>query len=246
MKIKLYNDNCLRILPKLGYYECIFADIPDNIGLKYNSYNDNLPVCDYIQWIDTLIRNALQHTKIFWISFNTKWIVEMGHNLYYLLNSYNDFKLKTCVQTFTFGQHNQRDFCNNHRPLWRISHKDAIFYPNNIREKSWRQIHSDKRANPAGRIPGDVFNIPRVTGNSKQRKKWIPTQLNTLLLEKIISFSTMPGDTVLDLCAGSGSMLTACKKIDRNCHLIEIDRSYCEKIAQDHNLTEIRTIGLWV
>lgn len=243
MNRKLINGDCSKILSTLDIYDCIFVDIPDNIGLKYNSYNDKKNKSDYICWIHNLIQESLKHTEIFWISFNSKWIAEIGSIIYYSLPI--DWKYKACVQIFTFGQHNQNDFCNNHRPIWRISKKDARFYPNNIREKSWRQIHGDKRANPAGRIPGDVFDIPRVTGNSKQRKKWIPTQLNTLLLEKIVKFSTKPDDIVLDLCAGSGSMLTTCKNLVRNCHLIEIDRLYCAKIAQEHNMQEI-TPGTWI
>lgn len=244
MKKKLINGDCIKILPSLSNYDCIFADIPDNIGLKYKTYNDKKPATQYLSFIENIIDLSLCRTKIFWLSFNTRWTAEIGHVIYNKMQTTSDIKYKPCIQTFTFGQHNQNDFCNNHRPIWRISRKDARFYPDNIREKSWRQIHGDKRANPAGRVPGDVFDMPRVTGNSKQRKKWIPTQLNTLLLEKIVKFSTEPDDIILDLCAGSGSMLTVCEKLDRNCHLLEIDRFYCEKIAQEHNMQEIIP-GIW-
>lgn len=240
---KLYNGDCLKILPKLHQFDMIFCDIPDNINLKYQSYKDNLSILDYMNWIRQIILTSFLKTDILWLSFNAKWSAHIGYITYNILITSN-LKYKPCIQTFTFGQHNKNDFGNNHRPIWRFNTKNAKFYPKQIMEPSWRLLNNDARANPMGRVPGDVFNIPRVTGNSKQRKKWIPTQLNLLLLEKIIKFSTKTNDTILDLCAGSGSMLQACKNTNRNCDLIEIDKYYCEQIAKEHNLQQIN-LDLW-
>lgn len=233
---RLYEGDCLSILPKLSKYDCIFVDIPDNIQLKYNSYNDNLSEDDYIFWISKIIKESLLHTDIFWISFNAKWTAQLGYIVYQLLINNNELKYKPCIQSFTFGQYNKYDFCNNYRPLWRINKKDAIFYPSQVLEPSWRLLNNDPRANPKGKVPGDVFNVPRVVGNSKQRKKWMPTQLNTILLEKIIKFSTPLNGLVLDLCAGSGSMYSACNNINRQCDLIEIDKDYCTNIVKEYKI----------
>lgn len=240
---RLICGDVLTVLPTLGSYHCIFADIPDNIGLKYNTYKDKKNVYDYLKWIEKIIDISLISTKIFWLSFNAKWTAEIGSVIHWITQRKN-IQYKPCIQYFTFGQHNKKDFGNNHRPIWRIYHKDAKFYPDNVREPSWRLKHGDKRANPLGRVPGDVFEVPRVTGNSKQRRKWIPTQLNTNLLKKIVLFSSPDNGLVLDLCAGSGSMLRAAKETHRQCDLIEIDRFYCEQIAKEHNMVEIST-GIW-
>ena len=57
---------------------------------------------------------------------------------------------------------------NNHRPLWRLMHKNtAVLYPDQIRVPSWRQENGDKRADPRGRVPGDVFDFTRVTWELK-------------------------------------------------------------------------------
>ena len=85
-----------------------------------------------------------------------------------------DLEAKPCVQTFTFGQHNHHDLGNNHRPLLRLRWHDAPLYPDAIRVPSWRQENGDKRADPRGRVPGDVFDFTRVTGNSKQRRHLAP------------------------------------------------------------------------
>lgn len=82
--------------------------------------------------------------------------------------------------------------------------------------------------------PGDVFDFPRVTGNSKQRCDWHPTQLHEDLVERCIKLSTKEGGTVLDPFGGTGTTLRVCKKINRSCTLIELDPFYCEKISEEH------------
>jgi DNA modification methylase len=151
-------------------------------------------------------------------------------------NCKQEVEVKPCVQTYTFGQHSHTDLGNNHRPLWRFKWKEAKLYPDAIRVPSWRQENGDKRADPRGRVPGDVFDFPRVTGNSHQRRTWHPTQLNEGLVERCIKMSTRPGQTVLDPFGGTGTTLRVCKRIERFCTLIELDWGYCEKIALEHGL----------
>jgi DNA modification methylase len=144
--------------------------------------------------------------------------------------------VKPCVQTFTFGQHRHEDLGNNHRPLWRFQWPDAPLFPDSIRVPSWRQENGDKRADPRGRVPGDVFDFPRVTGNSKQRRRWHPTQLNECLVERCLRLTTPPNGTVLDPFGGTGTTLRVCKNLQLQCTLIEIDALYCAKIAEEHGL----------
>ena len=143
---------------------------------------------------------------------------------------------KSCVQTFTFGQHSHHDLGNNHRPLLRLRWHEAPLFPDAIRVPSWRQENGDKRADPRGRVPGDVFDFTRVTGNSKQRRAWHPTQLNEGLVERCIKLTTPEGGTVLDPFGGTGTTLRVCKRIQRPCTLIELDSDYCAKIAEEHGM----------
>jgi DNA modification methylase len=101
---------------------------------------------------------------------------------------------------------------------------------------SWRQENGDKRADPRGRVPGDVFDFTRVTGNSKQRRAWHPTQLNEGLVDRCIKLTTPPGDPVLDPFAGTGTTLRVCKALGNPCTLIELDPGYCKRIAAENGL----------
>lgn len=241
MTHRLYNGDCLDVLRNREVRaKCLFADPPDNIGLGYSKYKDRKKKDAYERWLWDCLELFVASADIVWISFNAKWTHTMGYGVRFLLENNKQLVFKPCVQTFTFGQHSHTDLGNNHRPLWRIMRKDATLYPENIRVPSWRQLNGDKRADPRGRVPGDVFDFTRVVGNSPQRRSWHPTQLNEGLVERCVLFSTKPGDMVLDPFAGTGTTLRVCKRIDRQCTLIEYDEDYCNKIAEEHGLTRHR------
>ena len=62
-----------------------------------------------------------------------------------------------------------------------------------------------------------------------------PTQKPVNLLKRLISIFTDPGDTVIDVCAGSGSTLRAARELGRHSYGFEIDREFYAK-ARDEML----------
>jgi hypothetical protein len=411
--ITLVNDDCLGYLhSNPGTWTTLFADPPDNIGLGYSGYKDRLPDDQYVALLRQWLNCFILHAKTVWFSYNARWTFEVGKIILDILGlRAGDVEAKPCVQTFTFGQHCHTDLGNNHRPLLRLRWHDAPLLPDAIRVPSWRQEHGDKRADPRGRVPGDVahfenaretlplpnwtaddverflakiarageaecwewtaskdqgyghfrigdklyhaarlmwrlthgvdpmgqlvyhtcdnpgccnpahlflgtdadnnadkekkrrgkhpagednglaklsaedvitiwhsadspadlgrrfgctgenirfiqegrtwqhvtrdlplsdvFNVPRVTGNSKQRRDWHPTQLNERLVERCILLTTPKSGTVCDPFAGTGTTYRVCKRINRPCTLIEVDPLYCGKIAEEHGLRSV-------
>jgi DNA modification methylase len=274
--MKLIAGDCLTVMRALGQFDCIFADPPDNIGLGYETCNDNLPDEEYLESLRAWFLECTLHSSKVWFSFNAKWTAQFGEIVAQFLRDSPGWTYHACTQVFTFGQHNDRWLGNNHRPLWCIYHRDAEFFADDIRIESWRQRNGDKRANPRGRVPGDVldmqypfdveqwltpyaheissdgweaivaqltaihpgdvFDFPRVTGNSKQRQDWHPTQLHEELVERVVKFSCGKTGQVLDPFAGTGTTLRVCDRIGRDGTSIEMDRSYCEKIAEQLGL----------
>lgn len=233
----LYQADCLEFLKgSAATWDTIFADPPDNIGLEYDSYRDHMPKPQYVAKLDAWLRAFLDRANTVWLSFNSRWICELGRIVACLLERIDTIEVLPCVQTFTFGQHLQTDLGNNHRPLWRFRWRDAPLFPEAIRVASCRQENGDKRADPRGRVPGDVFDFPRVTGNSKQRRDWHPTQLHEGLVERCVRLTTPPGGTVLDPFAGTGTTLRVCNRTGHVCTLVEMDRGYCRKISEEHGL----------
>lgn len=398
-------------------FNCCIADPPDNIDLGYGVYKDKMPDAEYLRLMHDWLWMCIQKSDTTWWSFNAKWTIQMGQIAGSILDRVNagqnpHLEVKPCVQTFTFGQHNQHDLGNNHRPLWRFKWEGAPLYPDQVRVPSWRQLNGDKRADPRGRVPGDVanyeqytrstsplpiltpdaierflskiskgsknvcwewlagkrggygrfrigthlyvatrlmwrlvhgsdpvgqlilhqcdnpyccnpdhlflgsgadnnldkeskqrgkhprgeqnglaklreddvlrifqsvesnkdlaakykvtdvaihairtgrtwqhvtnkllttdvFNSPRVTGNSKQRRSWHPTQLHEDLVERAIKLTTEEGALVLDPFGGTGTALRVCNRINRDCTLIEIDPAYCDHIATENNICAV-------
>ncbi len=266
MSHQLYHGDCREIIPRLENWipTCIFADPPDNIGLGYNEYSDRLSDEDYVKLLDRWLYLFVETASTTWFSFNVKWLIDVSIISRSLEEKFPDLDISHQVQTFTFGQHNKRDFGNNHRPLWRFRHPDACIYPEQIKVKSKRQEMGDKRAAPGGRVPGDVHNFPlilegvkpstvdsifdwldlepdvydypRVTGNSHQRRSWHPTQLHEGLVERCIKSCTVEGNTVCDPFAGTGTTLRVCERIGRSCVTMDTDREYCERISEENGI----------
>lgn len=240
--MRLINAKFQDALPKMDPVKMIFADPPDNIGLGYGECDDDLSSQDYWNLLNDILWLAKDKCDVLWVSFNARHLPLMGHLVHDFIRPElgDSWTLKPCVQTFTFGQHNQHDLGNNYRPLWRFTRDGCVtLYPDAVRVPSWRQLHGDKRADPRGRVPGDVFNFPRVTGNSKQRRKHHPTQLHESLYERCIKLCCGPKDEVCDIFAGTGTLARVCARTGNPCTMIEMDHLYCEKIAEEHELRQV-------
>jgi hypothetical protein len=146
------------------------------------------------------------------------------------------------MQYVTFGRYIHGDFGRCFRPLLRIQRKGAEVFLDRIRVESERQRMGDKRADPRGKIPGDVWQFNRVTGNSKQRRKWHNTQLNEELYERCLLYSCSDKDRVADLFAGTGTMARAVRNLDMdlNVDLFDVSTMYCTHIAAEHSVGVIQ------
>jgi DNA modification methylase len=211
----------------------IFADPPDSIGLKYNGFKDKFTAAEYHHLLWCILYRSAQVANVIWLSVNTRHVPLLGHITYEFLQDYPEWEFKPCVQTFTFGQHNHNDHGNNHRLLYRYMRTGTQLYPDAIRVQSERQKMGDKRADPRGRVPGDVYDFPRVTGNSKQKRKFSPTQLNEGLYARCIKLCCAPGSLVVDLFAGSGTLGRVAGRCGVNALMIELSRETCDNILID-------------
>jgi hypothetical protein len=219
--------------PHQDEYRMIFADPPDGIGMDYKGFKDKIKPADYENLLYTILHQGSRIAKVVWMSINSKHTALMGHIAYEFAKVRPDWEFKPCIQFFTFGQHNHRDFGNNHRLLYRFQQTGVSKYMDAVRVPSWRQLNGDKRADGRGRVPGDVFEFPRVTGNSKQRRDFSPTQLHEDLYVRCIRSSCAKGDTVVDLFAGSGTLGRVSTRCGVHALMIEKSRPTCNAIMRD-------------
>ncbi len=144
---------------------------------------------------------------------------------------------------YTFGQQTKNKFARSHTHIFYFVNdpKNFTFNDYAVRVPSDRQlIYEDKRANPAGKMPDDVWEDSRVCGTFKERTGWHPCQMPEQLLMRIVAASSNAGDCVLDPFVGSGTTAAAASKLRRNYVGIEISADYAKKANQRLARTETR------
>lgn len=234
----IYNMDCLDYLKNCdkNQYDLIFMDPPDNIGAKYEGSSDKVPDEQYYDKIYSVLSSAIFVAPCVWISYYWVHDVRIKSDIYRILCENPNVSAKTFIWRFTFGQYKKSDCASGFRFLVRLSRDYTWFNTGAIREESERQRLGDKRADPLGRVPDDFwcFDIPRVTGNSTERRPWHPTQHPELLMERIINMCTVDGGKVLDCYGGTGTTLRVAKRLGRHCDVCEISLSYCERISREN------------
>jgi site-specific DNA-methyltransferase (adenine-specific) len=224
----LYCGDCIDFLDELDgrRVPLIIADPPDNLGLAYHSYKDKRH--DYYQWMELLIRKSMESCDTFYLSYYWSHDLKIKAILERLTRR-TSWDVKTFIWRYTFGQYLDNDCGSGFRFVVRIRRITAGHYPDAIRVSSRRMEIGDSRA--AGpRVPDDVWDFSRVCGTFNERQEWHPTQHPVDLYDRMIRLSSKPGDAVVDLFAGSGTIFrTTDSRIKIGC---EIDPYYCEKMGQ--------------
>jgi site-specific DNA-methyltransferase (adenine-specific) len=221
------------------FADLIFADPPFNIGYKYDKYYDKVKSKNYIAWTRewmTVCKKVLKPAGSFYIAIGDDYAA----NVKIIADQLGLHLRNWIIWHYTFGQQTKNKFARSHTHIFYLVNdkKNFTFNDHAVRVPSDRQlIYNDRRANPAGKMPDDVWTeYSRVCGTFKERTGWHPCQMPESLLKRIIAASSNPGDCVLDPFCGSGTTPAAARRLDRDFVGIEISREYVEntrkRIAQ--------------
>lgn len=230
---KIVCGDCIEILGKVKkpFADLIFADPPFNIGYKYDKYYDKVKSKNYIAWTRewmSVCKKVLKQNGSFYIAIGD----EYAANVKTIADELGLFMRNWIIWHYTFGQQTKKKFARAHTHILYFVNdkKNFTFNEYAVRVPSDRQlIYNDRRANPAGKMPDDVWDgYPRVCGTFKERQEWHPCQMPENLLKRIIAVSTKTGDCALDPFSGSGTTLAAAKQQGRNYVGVEISKKYAE------------------
>ena len=228
---KIICGDCIEVLAKVRkpFVDLIFADPPFNIGYKYDKYNDRQKREEYVAWTKDWMmacKKVLKPTGSFYIAIGD----EYAANVRIIADGLGLIMRNWIIWHYTFGQQMKKKFARSHTHIFYFVNDEKNFTFNDcaVRVPSDRQlIYSDKRANPEGKMPDDVWTeYPRVCGTFKERAGWHPCQMPENLLKRIIAVSSNPGDCVLDPFGGSGTTLAAAYQLGREYVGIEISQKY--------------------
>jgi len=230
---RIICGDCIEVLSNARepFADLIFADPPFNIGYKYDKYHDKVKKKNYIAWTKdwmTACKRVLKPHGSFYIAIGD----EYAANVKIIADELGLFMRNWIIWHYTFGQQTKNKFARAHTHIFYFANDkdDFTFNDHAVRVPSDRQlIYNDKRANPAGKMPNDVWDeFPRVCGTFKERRGWHPCQMPESLLTRIIAVSSNPGDCVLDPFSGSGTTAAVAYQLGRNYVGVEISQNYVE------------------
>jgi site-specific DNA-methyltransferase (adenine-specific) len=241
---KIICGDCIEVLSKVKkpFADLIFADPPFNIGYRYDKYYDKRKHENYIAWTRdwmTACKKVLKPHGSFYIAIGD----EYAANVKIIADEMGLFMRNWIIWHYTFGQQMKKKFARSHTHIFYfVNHKkNFTFNDHAVRVPSDRQlIYNDRRANPAGKMPDDVWTeYSRVCGTFKERTRWHPCQMPESLLKRIIAVSSKPGDCVLDPFCGSGTTAAAAQQLGRNYLGVEISDKYVQNARK--RLSQLKT-----
>ena len=222
--------DCIKLLSSQDepFADMVFADPPFNIGYKYDLYEDRRKYDDYYAWTEQWMaacHRVLKPAGSFWVAIGDEYAAEVrviGRKLGLHLRNW-------VIWHYTFGQATKRKFARSHAHLfyWTKDPKQFTFNDTAVRIPSARQTtYADRRANPAGKIPDDVWSFSRICGTFNERVQWHPCQMPEKVLERIVLASSDPGDLVLDPFSGSGTTSAVAARLGRSYLGLDISETY--------------------
>jgi DNA modification methylase len=244
LRNQILCGDCVEILRSGGepFADLIFADPPFNIGYKYDKYHDEQASDHYLAWTQDWIGACVRILKpqgSFFIAIGDEYAAQVK----LIADEHGLIMRNWIIWHYSFGQQLRSKFARSHTHILYFvkDAKNFVFNDEAVRVISDRQKkYSDKRANPAGKMPDDVWNeYPRVCGTFVERTGF-PCQMPESLLARIVRISSNEGDWVLDPFCGSGTTAVVAHKLKRRYTSIDISETYAqaarERIAESEGL----------
>ncbi len=230
---KIICGDCIEVLGKIDkpFADLIFADPPFNIGYKYDKYNDKVKKKNYIAWTKdwmSACKKVLKPNGSFYIAIGDDYAA----NIKIIADELGLIMRNWIIWHYSFGQQMKTKFARSHTHIFYFVNdkKDFTFNDEEVRVISDRQKkYRDKRANPNGKMPDDVWDeYPRLCGTFIERTNF-PCQMPESLLARIIRISSNENDGVLDPFSGSGTTAAVAHKLNRIYTGIEISEEYVKE-----------------
>ncbi len=214
-------------------------DPPFNINLSYDkgvgnkakyggTTNDNKSETEYRKFLTTLIQNALSVSKkdahiMFWCD---------ERYVYLLQEIYKELGIdskRLCIWIKDNASPTPNVAFNKVTEYCVYGTVGSPFLSDKV--KNLNEI-LNKEATTGNRLSEDILDmlniwlVKRLPSQEYQH----PTQKPPTLHEKALRRCTKPGDIVLDLTAGSGSIMSACEQLKRTAYLCEMEPIFCQLI----------------
>ncbi len=219
--------------------DMINIDTPYNINLSYEKgvgnqanyggkTNDNKTDDEYRNFVKAIMQNALSVAKpdchaFFWTDERYVWLFQ---SLYKELGI--DSK-RLCIWIKDNASPTPNNAFNKVTEFCVYGTRGSPYLSDKV--KNLNEL-MNKELTTGNRLPEEILDmlnvwlVKRLPANEYQH----PTQKNPTLHEKALRRCTRPGDIVLDLTAGSGSVMSACEQLKRTAYMCEIEPIFTQLI----------------
>ncbi len=238
---EIVQENCLEWLGKYSEknIHLTFIDPPFNQGKDYRYFNDVQPEEEYRNWLEQVLSRVYQITaeggSVYFMQRekNTEAVLKILRETGWAFQNLLIWKKKTSAVPgeFRFSKQYQIIAVATKGEKPRVFNKLRIDLPIPPEYKYERadgvyltDVWDDIRELTSGYFAGD--EAVRYPNGERVHTQQSPVAL----LLRIILASTLPGDTVLDPFAGTGTTLVVAHQLERNSIGIEIDPEYIRVI----------------
>ena len=238
------KENVLKLMGKTKAH-FINTDNPYNLGMDYSggisqkqnyggTTNDKKSDIEFESFLRALMQNALSVAHkdahiMFWCSDDYVWLFqklyrELGIN-FKRLNIWIKNNCASPTPKIAFNRITEYAVYGTVGKPWM-----------NEKIKNLNEV-MNKEVGSGNRLIDDILDLLNIwlvhrLPSSEYRH---PTTKPPSLHEKALRRCTKPGDIVLDLTAGSGSILSACEQLNRTAYMCEIEPVFCQVIINRFN-----------
>jgi site-specific DNA-methyltransferase (adenine-specific) len=229
-EITLHIGDCLDIMPTLPQVEAIITDLP--YGTTACSWDEIIPFEPMWEQVKRILKprgvfvttasqpftSKLVMSNLEW--FKYCWVWNKKKPAGFQLAKVRPMMVHEEIAVFSKNG-------SNYYPIKCLRQKIKRSRTIGYSESSPLKYNDEKEREYTDFYPKSIIDV----SNANQNNRVHPTQKPVALYEYLIRTYTNEGDTVLDLCSGSGTTGVACVNTGRNCILIEKEEKYFE-IAQ--------------
>jgi len=221
----VYQEDCIEGMKKIpdNSIDLVLTDPPYNINkAEWDNFQNYLKWCE--NWLEECKR-VLKPNGSIYVFASYYWVS------YLSVIMDKKFKLiNWIIWNYRSGFGVRTKWASRYEPIlfYVMNKKDYTF---NLDEVRIPHRCPDKRNNPIGRNPTDVWDIERISGNYKERTKH-PTQKPLKVIKRIIQASSNKEEIILDCFGGSGTTAIACLETNRKYILFENNPQYFKIINE--------------
>jgi DNA modification methylase len=233
------DDEVIAKLMDGKFADMINTDPPYNIGLSYNkgvgnkanyggTTNDNKSESEYEAFLNTLIHNGLNVSKpdthiFFWC--DERYVGLLQH----LYRAQGIDSKRLCIWVKSSANPTPGVAFNKVTEYCVYGTRGKPYLSDKV-----KNLHEilNKEMTTGNRLTEDIMDMLNIwlVKRLPSQEYAHPTQKPPTLHEKALRRCSRPGDIVLDLTGGSGSILSACEQLKRTAYVCEMEPIFCQLI----------------